>query len=173
MRCRKCGSIRSRVLDTRSIESGTVIRRRRECEDCGERFTTYERLEVLPVVVIKRDGTMQSFDTGKIRRGVLRACEKRSVTAEQVDDIVEAVEKMVRATEKQKIAAADIGEFVLAALLDVDAVAYIRFASVYRSFQDIDEFTAELQRIRRPDGSAEPAQEQGQKEEKPDGHPDV
>lgn len=124
-----------------------MIRRRRQCTSCGLRFTTYEREEALPVLVVKRDSTLESFDTGKIRRGVVKACEKRPVSPETIDEVVEAVEREVRATQEQEVSSQAIGDMVLAALLKVDPVAYIRFASVYRSFQGIDEFMTELQKI--------------------------
>ena len=148
MKCSKCGCMDSKVIDSRMSEDGTSIRRRRECLGCGRRFTTYEVIERTPVLVIKSNGTRQPFDADKIRRGVIKACEKRPVTAEKINALGADVERMVYNTLLQEISSKQIGEFVMKGLKDLDEVAYIRFASVYRDFKDIDEFLEELDKLR-------------------------
>ena len=145
MRCPFCGAPDSRVVDSRPVDE--AIRRRRACEVCQRRFTTYEKLETRPILVVKRDGSREPFEAGKIRRGVLRACEKRPVTREQLDALVSAVETGVLASAEGEVHSQDIGEQVLARLKDIDEVAYVRFASVYRSFADVDSFMMELKRL--------------------------
>ena len=140
MKCGKCGCKDSKVIDSRMSEDGTSIRRRRECLGCGRRFTTYEVIESTPVLVIKSDGTRQPFDPDKIRRGVIKACEKRPVTAEKINKLVSDVERQVYNTLLQEISSKEIGEFVMKELKDLDEVAYIRFASVYRDFRDVTTF---------------------------------
>ena len=140
MKCGKCGCMDSKVIDSRMSEDGTSIRRRRECLGCGRRFTTYEVIESTPVLVIKSDGTRQPFDPDKIRRGVIKACEKRPVTAEKINKLVSDVERQVYNTLLQEISSKEIGEFVMKELKDLDEVAYIRFASVYRDFRDVTTF---------------------------------
>lgn len=140
MKCGKCGCMDSKVIDSRMSEDGTSIRRRRECLGCGRRFTTYEVIESTPVLVIKSDGTRQPFDPDKIRRGVIKACEKRPVTAEKINKLVSNVERQVYNTLLQEISSKEIGELVMKELKDLDEVAYIRFASVYRDFRDVTTF---------------------------------
>ena len=140
MKCGKCGCMDSKVIDSRMSEDGTSIRRRRECLGCGRRFTTYEVIESTPVLVIKSDGTRQPFDPDKIRRGVIKACEKRPVTAEKINKLVSDVERQVYNTLLQEISSKEIGELVMKELKDLDEVAYIRFASVYRDFRDVTTF---------------------------------
>ena len=140
MKCNKCGCMDSKVIDSRMSEDGTSIRRRRECLGCGRRFTTYEVIESTPVLVVKSDGTRQPFDPDKIRRGVIKACEKRPVTAEKINVLVSNVEKQVYNTLFQEISSKQIGEFVMKELKDLDEVAYVRFASVYRDFRDVTTF---------------------------------
>ncbi len=140
MKCGKCGCTDSKVIDSRMSEDGTSIRRRRECLGCGRRFTTYEVIESTPVLVIKADGTRQPFDPDKIRRGVIKACEKRPVTAEKINKLVANVERTVYNTLLQEISSKEIGELVMKELKDLDEVAYIRFASVYRDFRDVTTF---------------------------------
>ena len=140
MKCGKCGCMDSKVIDSRMSEDGTSIRRRRECLGCGRRFTTYEVIESTSVLVIKSDGTRQPFDPDKIRRGVIKACEKRPVTAEKINKLVSEVERQVYNTLLQEISSKEIGEFVMKELKDLDEVAYIRFASVYRDFRDVTTF---------------------------------
>ncbi len=150
MKCNKCGCMDSKVIDSRMSEDGTSIRRRRECLGCGRRFTTYEVIESTPVLVVKSDGTRQPFDPDKIRRGVIKACEKRPVTAEKINALVGDVEKQVYNTLLQEISSKEIGELVMKGLKDVDEVAYVRFASVYRDFRDVTtfvEFISDLERL--------------------------
>lgn len=155
MKCRYCGYPDSKVMDSRPIEGGLVIRRRRQCAKCGERFTTYERAEALPVLVIKRDGTRESFSPEKIRRGVIKACEKRPVSLDRIDEVVESVERDVQARHQEEIPSKEIGDMVLSALRPVDQVAYIRFASVYHSFQNVEEFIREIQNLADADSDLE------------------
>ena len=150
MKCNKCGCMDSKVIDSRMSEDGTSIRRRRECLGCGRRFTTYEVIESTPVLVVKSDGTRQPFDPDKIRRGVIKACEKRPVTAEKINALVGDVEKQVYNTLLQEISSKEIGELVIKGLKDADEVAYVRFASVYRDFRDVTtfvEFISDLERL--------------------------
>ena len=150
MKCNKCGCLDSKVIDSRLNEEGTSIRRRRECLGCGKRFTTYEVIESIPVLVVKRDGARQTFDTEKIRRGIIKACEKRPVTAEQVNSAVDRIENQIYNTLLQEISSKQIGELVMLELKNIDEVAYVRFASVYRDFRDVTtfvEFIGDLERI--------------------------
>ena len=150
MKCNKCGCLESKVIDSRVSGDGTSIRRRRECLGCGRRFTTYEVVESVPVLVVKNDGTRQTFDVEKIRRGIIKACEKRPVTAEQVNTAVSNAEKQIYNTLLQEITSKQIGELVMLELKNLDEVAYVRFASVYRDFRDVTtfvEFIGDLERI--------------------------
>ena len=140
MKCMYCGNPESKVLDSRSAEEGTAIRRRRECLACGKRFTTYEIVETTPVLVIKNDGTRQLFDVNKIKNGVIKACEKRPVTLEQIDALASSIARKIQNSMEQEISSSDIGEFVMAELKKLDDVAYVRFASVYRKFTDVTTF---------------------------------
>lgn len=140
MRCLYCGCEDSKVIDSRSIDDTNSIRRRRECEECGRRFTTYESIEVTPVLVIKRNGERQSFRIDKVRNGIIRACEKRPVTSAQIDDMVMSIEKQVQSIAEKEIDSSTIGEMVMSELERVDKVSYIRFASVYKQFEDVTKF---------------------------------
>ena len=144
MRCPFCKSPDTKVTDSRATDDGKAIRRRRECQHCGRHFTTYEMVEEVPLVVVKRDGSRELFDRNKILNGLLRACNKRMVTRHQLDEMVENVERKIRNTLLPEVLSERIGELVLDELRDVDEVAYIRFASVYRQFADLDSFMAEL-----------------------------
>lgn len=144
MKCRYCLCTESRVVDSRPTEDGTSIRRRRECVSCGRRFTTYEKIEEIPIMVIKKDGRRQSFDSGKILAGVRKACEKRPVSAADMDKLVEEVVREVFNTLEQEVTSEYIGECVMKRLKELDEVAYVRFASVYRQFKDISTFMDEL-----------------------------
>ncbi len=144
MKCRYCMSPDSKVVDTRSAEDGESIRRRRECVNCGRRFTTYEKVEELPVMVVKKDGKREPFDSQKIRAGVMKACEKRPVSAMDQDRLVNDVEKEIFNLLEQEVKSELIGEMVMNRLRELDEVAYVRFASVYRQFKDINTFMAEL-----------------------------
>ena len=147
MKCPFCGYIDSKVIDSRPAEDGATIRRRRECLDCQKRFTTYEIIERTPLVVIKRDGSRQSFDRSKIVNGVVRACEKRPVSLSQIEAVADEVEQELRGRLESEAKSERIGEMVMARLKNLDEVAYVRFASVYRSFKDIQTFMEELSKI--------------------------
>lgn len=147
MRCPFCKSAETKVTDSRATDDGKAIRRRRECQHCGRRFTTYEMVEEVPLVVIKRSGQRELFDRNKILNGLLRACNKRRVSRQELDDMVVNVERKIRNTLVQEVSSEKIGELVLDELRSVDEVAYIRFASVYRQFADLDSFMAELKRL--------------------------
>ena len=147
MKCPFCGFVDSKVIDSRPAEEGATIRRRRECLACQKRFTTYEIIERLPLVVIKRDGSRQSFDKVKLINGMVRACEKRPVTLSQLETIADEIEQELQSGLEREISTVDIGEMVMARLKDVDEVAYVRFASVYRSFKDINTFMEELSKL--------------------------
>ena len=155
MFCPFCKSENSRVLESRTTEEGTSIRRRRECENssCTKRFTTYERLEVMPVLVVKRSGEREPYSREKLRSGLVRACEKTLITAEQIDNIIENIENELAKNGKREVSSAVVGELVLNELRDLDQVAYVRFASVYRQFRSIDDFIKELQELQE-DGSS-------------------
>ncbi len=147
MQCPHCHKNSSRVVDSRPTDGGAAIRRRRECERCGYRFTTFERVEQTPLLVIKKNGTREEFNREKILRGLIRAAEKRPVTMEQMQQIVEQVETKLRAIGENEVASQSIGEYVMQQLADVDDVAYIRFASVYRQFKDMSVFMDELKEM--------------------------
>ena len=147
MKCRYCQSTDSKVVDSRPTEDGTAIRRRRECISCGRRFTTYEKIEELPIMVIKKDGRRQPFDSEKILSGIRKACEKRPVPSAEMDKLVDSVEREVFNSLEQEVKSDSIGEMVMVRLKDLDEVAYVRFASVYREFKDINTFMAELKEL--------------------------
>lgn len=140
MKCKFCGCIDSKVIDSRTSDDFTAVRRRRECSQCGKRFTTFEEYETIPILVVKSDNTRQPFDREKIRKGIMRACEKRPVAIAQIDKVVEEIEKELNNTLAQEVQSKVIGEMVMAKLREIDQVAYIRFASVYRQFTDISNF---------------------------------
>ncbi|OZU90656.1 transcriptional regulator NrdR [Virgibacillus indicus] len=144
MRCSNCQSKSTKVLDSRPIEEGRSIRRRRECEECGFRFTTFERIEEVPLIVVKKDGARQEYSREKLIRGLIKACEKRPVPLEKIELIALEVEKELRNTGVSEIDSKEIGEMVMDRLSKVDEVAYVRFASVYRQFKDISVFLDEL-----------------------------
>ena len=147
MKCPFCGHPESKVIDSRPADENASIRRRRECLACGKRFTTYETVESLPIVVIKKDGSRPSFDRQKVRRGMIRACEKRPVSLAELERIADEIEQELQNSMEREIRTADIGEKVMERLRSVDQVAYVRFASVYRQFKDIDTFMAELNKL--------------------------
>jgi transcriptional repressor NrdR len=147
MKCPFCASPDTKVIDSRPDKDGTAIRRRRECESCGKRVTTYERVEELQPLVIKKDGRREPFDRLKLIAGVQKACEKRPVSFETIERLADRVEARLQEGSEREIPTAVIGEWVMAELHEVDEVAYVRFASVYRSFKDINEFMSELQEI--------------------------
>ena len=147
MKCPYCGYRESKVIDSRPAEEGSSIRRRRECLSCGKRFTTYETVESLPMVVIKKDGSRQSFDRRKVLGGMIRACEKRPVPLAELERIASEIEQDLQNSMEREIKTETIGERVMERLRTVDQVAYVRFASVYRQFKDIDTFMAELNKL--------------------------
>lgn len=147
MKCIYCGSEESKVLDSRNSDESNAIRRRRECLDCGRRFTTYETIETIPILVVKNDGSRQSFDALKIKNGIIKACEKRPVSLSQIDAIVEGIEKHIQNKLIQEIKSSELGEMVMEALKGLDEVAYVRFASVYRQFKDVESFKKLLENM--------------------------
>ena len=147
MKCPFCNQANTRVVDSRPADDNTAIRRRRMCDACGKRFTTYEKVETIPLIVIKKDQNREQFDRSKIEAGVLRACHKRPVSAEQIHRLVDDVETEVFNLEEREIPSSVIGEIVMDKLKDLEAVAYVRFASVYREFKDVNTFMDELKKI--------------------------
>ena len=147
MRCPYCGYSESKVIDSRAADEGSSIRRRSECLSCSKRLTTYETVESLPMVVVKKDGSRQSFDRRKVLGGMIRACEKRPVPLAELEKIAEEIEQDLQNSMEREVSTEDIGEKVMDRLRSVDQVAYVRFASVYRQFKDIDTFMAELNKL--------------------------
>lgn len=147
MKCLYCNATESRVIDSRPTDEGLAIRRRRECVNCGRRFTTYEKIETVQIMVVKKDGSREAFDADKIRRGLIKACEKRPVAMHDVDALVRDVEQQIMNSLEQEVSSARIGEMVMERLRNLDEVAYVRFASVYRSFCDINTFMEELKSL--------------------------
>ncbi|UCF79600.1 MAG: transcriptional repressor NrdR [Candidatus Eiseniibacteriota bacterium] len=144
MKCPVCGHTEDKVVDSRSTKDDTAVRRRRECLGCGRRFTTYEYIENTPLMVIKKDGRREPFRRGKLKAGILRACEKRPISSETVDEMVDRIESGFQRQIRSEVTSKDIGESVMKALFDLDDVAYVRFASVYRQFKDVSQFMEEL-----------------------------
>ena len=144
MKCPFCGNVEDKVIDSRISNEGNSIRRRRECLKCQKRFTTYERLEEHPLMVIKKDGRREPFDRKKLLSGILKACEKRPVPMDRVEGMVDEVEMIIQRNYEKEVSSTAIGEFVMKQLHDLDEVAYVRFASVYRQFKDINQFMKEL-----------------------------
>jgi len=151
MKCPFCGNLDSKVIDSRLTENNESIRRRRECEKCSKRFTTYERLETQPIMVIKKDGSRQPYDRNKILGGLIRACIKRNIGIETLEKIADDIELEIRNSTSFEITSSGIGDLVLRRLKNLDKVAYIRFASVYKHFDDIEEFTKELEELQEKD----------------------
>ncbi|MBR0130320.1 MAG: transcriptional repressor NrdR [Firmicutes bacterium] len=147
MRCPYCNAADSKVIDSRPTEDGKAIRRRRECIQCGKRFTTYEKVEEMLFMVVKRDGSRESFDRNKILNGIMRACQKRPVSVEQMEAIVDDIERGLNNMMEKEISSSYIGEVVMDHLKDLDEVAYVRFASVYRQFKDVNTFVAEIEKL--------------------------
>lgn len=147
MKCPYCNHADTRVIDSRPAEDGTSIRRRRSCDECGKRFTTYEKIETIPLIIIKKDNNREQYNRSKIEAGVLRACYKRPVSAEEIQKTIDAVETEIFKREEKEISSNIIGEIVMEKLKKLDAVAYVRFASVYREFKDVNTFMAELKKI--------------------------
>ncbi len=147
MKCPYCNSSDTKVTDSRDTDDGASIRRRRQCLSCGRRFTTYETVEDMPIRVIKKNGSRELFDRNKLRSGLIRACEKRNITSDQIEEIVNRVEKEIRNNLKQEVSSEAIGNILMDELKDLDQVAYVRFASVYREFKDIGSFMSELETL--------------------------
>ena len=147
MKCPFCSHENTRVIDSRPAEDNNSIRRRRVCDGCGKRFTTYEKIETIPLIIIKKDNNREAYDRSKIEAGVLRACHKRPVSAQQITTLVDEVENEIFNREEREIPSGTIGELVMNKLKDLDAVAYVRFASVYREFKDVNTFMDELKSV--------------------------
>ena len=147
MKCPYCGEADSKVIDSRSVDEGTSIHRRRECLKCGRRFTTYETVESMPLIVVKKDGSRQTFDRNKVLAGLVKACEKRAVPLSTLEKITSDIEQQLLNSLSREVASEHIGELVMEKLKEVDEVAYVRFASVYRQFRDINTFMDELSKL--------------------------
>ena len=155
MKCPYCGHPEDKVVDSREVQEGESIRRRRACLNCDRRFTTYERIDEIPYVVVKKDGRREKFDRQKVLNGILRACEKRPIPATKLDSIVNAVEKYVQESPERERPTTKVGEMIMRRLKELDKVAYVRFASVYLEFEDVTEFMKELKTlVRKRDGAA-------------------
>ena len=155
MRCPFCGADEDRVVDTRSSQEGRAVRRRRECEACGKRFTTYESVELFPRQVVKRDGRREPYDRQKLLLGIVTACTKRPVNIDTIESIVERIEQRLEESGRMEVESRWLGEQVMGELQQADEVAYVRFASVYRQFKDVTEFIDELRGLRNPDVSGD------------------
>lgn len=147
MHCPFCGNDDTKVIESRQVDEGTAVRRRRECERCTRRFTTFEKFEDTPLIVVKKDGRRMEFSRSKLKAGILRACEKRPVSMERIEEVMYEIEKDLRNSHDREVPSTAIGEAVMNALVKLDEVAYIRFASVYRDFEDIQRFLQELHRL--------------------------
>ncbi len=148
MRCPYCGHGEDRVVDSREVSEGGQVRRRRECMLCQRRYTTYERIEEVPALVVKRDGQREPYDRSKVLAGLVRACQKRPVTSRQLESMADDVEAALSKKDEREIRSEEIGQILMSHLRELDQVAYVRFASVYRRFEDIEQFLAELERLR-------------------------
>lgn len=147
MKCPFCNHTESKVIDSRPTEDGTAIRRRRECSLCKQRITTYERVDEIPILIVKKDGTRELYKRSKVIDGILRACEKRPITSDQIEHLVSTIESKIHSYMEKEIRSELIGELVMSGLRDLDEVAYVRFASVYRRFKDINTFVHEINRL--------------------------
>ncbi|MBP3594025.1 MAG: transcriptional repressor NrdR [Lachnospiraceae bacterium] len=147
MKCPFCGKENTRVIDSRPADDGSSIRRRRQCDECSKRFTTYEKVEAIPLVVIKKDNNREPYDRSKIEAGVFRSCHKRPISVDQINSLVDEVETAVFNMEEKEIPSSMIGQLVMEKLRDLDPVAYVRFASVYREFKDVNTFMSEIKKI--------------------------
>lgn len=147
MKCPYCNHPDTRVIDSRPAEDGSSIRRRRSCDECGKRFTTYEKVETIPLIVIKKDNNREQYNRGKVERGVIQACYKRPVSADEIKSAVDRIETKVFSLEEKEIPSKAIGEIVMEELQGLDEVAYVRFASVYREFKDVNTFMDEIKKI--------------------------
>jgi transcriptional repressor NrdR len=147
MRCPFCGFLESKVIDSRESKKGLSVRRRRECLSCQRRFTTYEKIEELPYMVVKKDGSRQPFDSQKLLKGMMKSCEKRPIPMSRLEEIVEELETKLQERPEKEMTASEIGQYVMERLKSLDKVAYVRFASVYREFKDVMEFKQELEHL--------------------------
>ena len=147
MKCIKCGSLETKVIDSRLTDDGTSIRRRRECTQCGKRFTTYETVETAPIMVIKKTGNRQTFSPQKLKAGIMKACEKRPVSMHKIDQLVSDIEKHIANQLDAEVTSKEIGELVMEGLKDIDDVAYVRFAAVHRQFKDITTWLSEIEEV--------------------------
>lgn len=147
MKCPYCEYLESKVVDSRPTDEGQAIRRRRECISCSKRFTTYEKIEEIPVIIVKKDGNRQSYDRNKLLNGILKSCEKRPVPMSVIEEIVDDIEKVLSNSLEKEITSVEVGELVMNKLKNIDEVAYVRFASVYRQFKDVNSFMEELTKI--------------------------
>lgn len=147
MKCPYCSFYDSKVIDSRPTEEGQVIRRRRECTECNKRFTTYEKIEKIPLIVVKKDGNRESYDRNKLLNGIIKACEKRPVSMDEIESIVDHIEVTLSNSLEKEVTSVNIGEMIMNKLKDIDEVAYVRFASVYRQFKDLNTFMEELKKL--------------------------
>ncbi len=147
MKCPYCNHPDTRVIDSRPAEDGSAIRRRRSCDECGKRFTTYEKVETIPIIIIKKDNNREQYNRSKIERGIIRACYKRPVSAEAIQKTVERIEIKIFNLEAKEVSSTDVGEIVMDELKELDEVAYVRFASVYREFKDVNTFMDEIKKM--------------------------
>lgn len=147
MKCPFCNFADTKVIDSRAQDDNSVIRRRRVCEKCGKRFTTYERVDMIPITVIKRDGTREIFDKAKLQNGIMKSCNKRPITAQQIQKLVDDIENTLAGSGEREVESKQLGNMVIERLKDLDEVAYVRFASVYRQFKDINSFIDELEKM--------------------------
>ncbi len=147
MKCPFCGKLDTKVIDSRPVDENSSIRRRRQCEGCGKRFTTYEKLETMPLMVIKKDNTREAYDRSKIEAGIVHSCHKRPVSPQQIGVMIDEIENQIFTQEEREIPTSVIGELVMSKLKEVDEVAYVRFASVYREFKDVNTFMEELGKL--------------------------
>ncbi len=149
MKCPYCGFSTSKVLNSRPVNENETIRRRRQCEQCEQRFTTYEKVETIPIMIIKRNMTREPFEREKLLKGIMRSCNKRSISLEQIESLVDEIENYISTMEKKEISSTTIGQITMERLRKLDEVSYIRFASVYKQFMSIDEFITELENIKK------------------------
>lgn len=166
MKCPYCDNVDTKVIDSRPTEEGHAIRRRRECDQCGRRFTTYEKVEETILMVVKKDGRREAFDRNKILNGIIKACEKRPVSMAQMESIVDEIEKTISNSMKKEVESYNIGELIMNLLKNVDEVAYVRFASVYRQFTDVSTFIKEIEKLIGPAMLSEEKKAGQNKEEK-------
>ncbi len=147
MKCPFCGKENTRVIDSRPVEDNSSIRRRRQCDTCSKRFTTYEKVEAIPLVIIKKDETREFYDRSKIEAGIYRSCHKRQISVDQINGLIDEIEAAIFNLEKKEISSSQIGEIVMDKLKNFDQIAYVRFASVYREFKDVNTFMDEIKKI--------------------------